>query len=205
MGWYLDTSLFMHFVQQNVRKGFDTARVQDGKTILKVEGIKAGRHTFVPVKSNGMIFAFELTDTINWLRCIQMSLGTRYYYSELTKAEVFRALRKTHMERTENEIVAWWKAFTWLLGDYQPVSLVSGTDEELSQLALAFPIRKNVQDHIHLITAKKAGLAFLTSDKLDGQIDKLRHSYHRHIYFWPEAKNHVPLDKEFWGLMKPNA
>ena len=200
MVWYLDTCLFMDFIDRNVRTAFDNATASDGRTVLRMEGLKAGSHTFVPAVSGGLRFAFELTKTLSWLRAVQTSLGVSYRYSGLTKAEILRSLRKTHSGRSTEEILAWWQAFTWLLGDYQAVELATGVDEELTTLALSFPIRKNVQDYLHLITAKKLDLAFVTSDKFDNQLDELRAQYYRHIYFWPEIKNLLPLDRDFWRL-----
>lgn len=73
-------------------------------------------------------------------------------------------------------------------------------DHKLSELALDFPIRKNVQDYLHLIIAKKEGFAFITSDKLDNQIKDLQEEYYPHIYFWPEIKDSIPLDDVFKQL-----
>jgi hypothetical protein len=70
-------------------------------------------------------------------------------------------------------------------------------DEELSRLALQFPISKNVQDYIHMIIAKANDLAFVTSDKLDGQIEGLRKDYYPHIYYWPEPVGTIPVDDIF--------
>ncbi len=67
-------------------------------------------------------------------------------------------------------------------------------------MALRFPIRKNVQDYIHLIISKKNGLAFITSDKLDDQIKDLQEKYYPHIYYWPEIKDDIPLDDVFKQL-----
>jgi len=139
-----------------------------------------------------------------------LSNGTRYYYSELTKAEVFRSLRRAQPERQTHEIQEWWAAFAFLLRDYQKAQLDFAIDDEFSRLALEFPIRRNVQDYLHLITAKHKELAFITSDKLDGQIEKLRTNYYQHIYYWPDLRCSV-LDDEarrFWNLngeTKPRA
>jgi predicted nucleic acid-binding protein len=201
LGWYLDTSLFKDFVERNVRIGFDTAEVHDGRTLLHVKGkSKSGIRTFAPVISNGKRFAFELTHNVNLLRNIRYSNGLQYYYSDLTKAEVFRALRKTYPERETSEIVNWWESFCFLLGNYQKVESDYQIDQELSELALNFPIKKNVQDYIHLIIAKRKGLAFITSDKLDDQIKEFQERYYPHIYFWPEIKDDIPLDDAFKQL-----
>ena len=198
IGWYLDTCLFMEFIKRNIRVGFDTAETHDGQTILHVSGVgKRRRRIFVPAIARGRRFAFELTWTADQLRMIQFSNGTPYYYSELTKAEVLRALRRAHPEREKPEILGWWEAFVFLLGDYRRVELDFHIGEELSALALNFPIRKNVQDYLHLIIAKEKGLAFVTSDKLDGQIEGLKKSYYPHIYFWPDVGKKFPIDEIF--------
>jgi hypothetical protein len=188
----------MHFIERNIRVGFDTAETHDGQTILHVKGVgKRRTRIFVPVISQGKRFAFELTRTVNELRIIQLSNGIPYYYSELTKAEVLRALRKAHPERDKPEIPDWWGAFAFLLGDYRKVNLDFPIGDEFSRLALDFPIRKNVQDYIHLIAAKEKKLAFVTLDKLDDQIDDLRELYYPHIYFWPDIREKIPVDEVF--------
>lgn len=194
IGWYLDTCLFKDFIERNIRVGFDTAETHDGQTILHVSEVgKRHRRIFVPVIAQGKRFAFELTMAVDELRTIQFSNGTSYYYSELTKAEVFRALRKAHPKRAKSEILSWWEAFAFLMGDYRKVELDFHIGEEFSGLALNFPIRKNVQDYLHLIVAKEKGLAFVTSDKFDGQIDDLKESFYPHIYFWPDVRGEVPI------------
>jgi len=116
LGWYLDTSMFKDFIERNIRIGFDNAEVDDGHTLLHVTGTsKSGVRMFAPVISNGKRFAFELTHYINMLRFIQYSNKTTYYYSDLTKAEVFRALRKAYPQRGTAEILNWWEAFCFLL------------------------------------------------------------------------------------------
>lgn len=198
LGWYLDTSLFMDFVDRNIRVGFDNAEVHDDHTVLHITGLsKAGTRMFVPAISNGKRFAFELTKNVNLLRNIQYSNKIPYFYSELTKAEVFRALRKTYPHKEISEILDWWKSFCFLLSDYQKIESDYPIDQELSDLALHFPIQKNVQDYLHLIISKKKGLAFITSDKLGDQIKDLQESYYPHIYYWPEIKDDVPLDDVF--------
>jgi len=201
LGWYLDTSLFMDFVDRNIRIGFDTAEVHDGQTLLHIKGkSKAGSRMFAPVIANGKRFAFELTKNVNLLRYIQLSNKIPYYYSELTKAEVVRALRKTYPQREISEILDWWAAFCFLLSDYRKVELAYQIDEELTDLALRFPIKKNVQDYVHLMISKKNGLAFVTSDKLDDQIKDLQEKYYPHIYLWSEVKDQIPLDDVFKQL-----
>ncbi|MBL7186593.1 MAG: hypothetical protein ISS70_09725 [Phycisphaerae bacterium] len=192
MGWYLDTSLFMDFIDRNIRTGFSSPEPYDGKTIMSVT-VSAGIHKFVPaITANGMRFAFELTTNIDKLRCIHFTHKIRFYYSELTKAEVLRALRRSHSNRDQREIVSWWKALCYLLEDYNRVES-ENFDQELSQLALSFPISKNVQDYIHLILAKQNQLAFITSDKLDGQINAIRENYYSQIYYWPEIRQDIPI------------
>jgi hypothetical protein len=191
----------MDFVDRNIRVGFDTAEVDDGHTLLHITGSsKTGVRTFAPIISNGKRFAFELTKNVNLLRCIQYSNKIPYFYSELTKAEVFRALRKTYPHREISEIMGWWQSFCFLLSNYQRVESDYQIDQELSDLALHFPIRKNVQDYLHLIISKKKGLAFITSDKLDDQIKDLQERYYPYIYYWPEIKDDVPLDDVFKDL-----
>lgn len=208
LGWYLDTSLFMDFIDRNVRIGFDNAEIYDGHTLLQAKGApKKETRMFAPVLSNDKRFDFELTQNINLLRFIQLSNNTRYYYSDLTRAEIFRALRKAHPDREKSEISEWWNAFCFLLSgyprsNYQKVESDYQIDRELTDLALNFPIKKNVQDYIHLIISKRNGLAFITSDKLDDQIMDLQEKYYPHIYFWPEIKDDVPLDAVFKQLPK---
>jgi len=203
LGWYLDTSLFMDFIDRNIRIGFDTAEAHDSHTLLHVTGSsKASIRTFVPVISNGKRFDFELTKNISLLRFIQYSNKISYFYSELTKAEVVRALRKTYPQKQISEIPDWWQAFCFLLSDYRKIEMDYQIEQELSDLALNFPIRKNVQDYLHLIISKKKGLAFVTSDKLDNQISDLQERYYPHIYYWPEIKDNIPLDEVFKQLPK---
>lgn len=198
MGWYLDTSLLMDFIDRNVRVGFDTAEPYDGKSIIHLKGVpKSGRVMVVPILSGEKRFQFELTSSINDLRMLHYTSNTLYYYSELTKAEVFRSLRKAHTQRSESEISNWWDALTFLMGKYQKVEIDVPIGEELSKLALTFPIRKNVQDYLHLIIAKKKELAYITSDKLDDQIEELKVDYYQHIYYWPQLKEKLPLDAQF--------
>ena len=191
----------MDFIDRNVRVGFDTAEEHDGHTILHVKGkSKTGIRTFVPVLVGGKRYQFELTKTMNLLRNISYSNKIEYYYSGLTKAEVYRALRKTHFHRASSDIIEWWKSLRFLLNDYRKVDIDFSFDEELLNLALRFPVRKNVQDYIHLIISKKKNLAFITSDKLDNQIKELQKSYYEHIYYWPEIKDKIPLNEEFKQL-----
>lgn len=197
MGWYLDTSLFMDFIDRNIRVGFDTAEDDDGHTILHIKASNKRTQMFVPVISNGIRYAFELTKNLNQLRNIQLSNGIKYYYSELTKAEVVRALRKAHTSRDSIEIMNWWGSFCFILGDYQKIETAFKLNEELSTLALDFPIRKNVQDYLHLIISKELALAYVTSDKLDDQIEELKERYYPHIYYWPDIKDKVPVDDIF--------
>ena len=110
---------------------------------------------------------------------------------------MLRAFRKAHPERAKSEILDWWGAFTFLLNDYRKVDWDFPIGDECSNLALDFPIRKNVQDYLHLIAAKEKELAFVTSDKLDDQIDDLRESYYPHIYFWPDVREKIPIDEVF--------
>ena len=88
-------------------------------------------------------------------------------------------------------------AFAFLLNDYRKVEWDFPIDDEFSNLALDFPIRKNVQDYLHLIAAKEKGLAFVTSDKLDSQIDDLKERYYPHIYFWPDIREKIPINEAF--------
>ena len=192
MGWYIDTSLFMDFIDRNIRTGFSNSEPYDGKTIMSVT-CSAGIHKFVPAIANGIRFAFELTTNIDKLRCIHFTHKTRFYYSELTKAEVLRSLRKSHSKRNQKEIISWWKALCYLMADYKKVESENLLGQELSQLALTFPISKNVQDYIHLILAKQNQLAFITSDKLNGQIDAIKENYYSQIYYWPEFKKDIPI------------
>jgi len=195
MPWYLDTSLFKDFIERNIRKGFDTAEQHDGSTIIHVTGIPSGKPLIlVPVIAGSRRFQFELTSNLDSLRNIHFSNKTQYRYSELTKAEVLRSLRKTHSSRSSGEILAWWEAFCFLLKDYTMVPTRIDLDEELSKLALEFPIKKNVQDYIHMIIAKTYDLAFVTCDKLDGQIEDLQRAYYPHIYYWPDIVGTIPID-----------
>lgn len=201
LGWYLDTSLFMDFVNTNIRVGFDTAETHDGHTLLHVTGSSnSGVRTFLPIIANGKRFQFELTKNVNLLRFIQYSNKISYFYSEITRAEIIRALRKTYPQREKSEILDWWQAFCFLLSTYQKIEIDYQIDKELSDLALNFPVRKNVQDYLHLIISKKENLAFITSDKLDGQINDLQERYYPHIYYWPEIKDDIPLDEIFKQL-----
>ena len=200
IGWYLGTSLFMDFIERNIRRGFDSAEEHDGHTILLVKCSSQRVQAFVPVIAGSKRFAFELTRNVDQLRNIQLSHRTQFYYSEMTKAECLRALRKAHVQRQNADILDWWQAFCFLLRDYRRVELDFQIDEELSTLALNFPVRKNVQDYLNLIISKKKGLAFITSDKLDGQIEELQKDYYSHIYYWPEIKDKVPLDEVFKQL-----
>jgi predicted nucleic acid-binding protein len=201
MGWYLDTSIFMDFIDTNIRVGFDTAEVFYGHTLLHVSGTsKSAIRSFAPVLANGRRFTFELTKNMDLLRFIQYSNKILYFYSELTKAEIFRSLRKTYPQRDISEILDWWKAFCFLLSDYKKIETDFQIDQELSSLALNFPIRKNVQDYLHIMIAKKNGLAILTSDKLDNQISELQEKYYPYIYYWPEIKDNIPLDDVFKQL-----
>ena len=201
MGWYLDTSLFMDFIDRNIRTGFDNVEEHDGQTLLHIKGTgKTAVRVFVPVIRGDKRFAFELTKTVNMLRNIQLSNGITYFYSDLVKAEVLRALRKGYPTRESSEILNWWHAFCFILGDFQEVKLDYDLGKELSSLALNFPIRKNVQDYIHLNTSKEKGLAFITLDKLDNQIEELRENYYPYIYYWHEVKDKVPIDDIFKHL-----
>jgi predicted nucleic acid-binding protein len=204
MGWFLDTSLFMDFIQTNVRVGFDKAEDLDGKTILHIQASGTKRQVWVPVIMGGKRFAFELTKNIDLLQLIHYSHKTNYYYSELTKAEVLRALRRAHPERDRQQILRWWEAFRFLLLQFNKIELDFTITNELSTLALDFPIRKNVQDYIHLITAKQKGLAYITSDKLQNQLEDLRTKYYPHIYFWPEIKDKIPIAKIFRDDSEPD-
>lgn len=193
MGWYIDTSLFMDFIDRNIRTGFDSSETYDGKTIMSVT-LSAGVHKFVPaINTDGMRFAFELTANIDKLRCIHFTHKIHFYYSELTKAEVLRALRKSHSNRDQKEIISWWNALCYLMIDYNKVENENLLSQELSQLALTFPISKNVQDYIHLILAKQNQLAFITSDKLNDQINAIRENYYSRVYYWPEIKQDIPI------------
>ena len=84
--------------------------------------------------------------------------------------------------------------------DYRKVEADYQIDQELADLALNFPIRKNAQDYIHLIMAKRNGLAFITSYKLDDQIKEFQEKYYPHVYYWPEIKGDIPLDDVFKEL-----
>ena len=192
MGWYIDTSLLMDFIDRNIRKGFSDSEPYDGKTIKNVT-CGAGVHKFVPAIADGMRFTFELTTNIDYLRNIHFTHKTSFYYSELTKEEVLRSLRKSHAKSDQEEIISWWKALCFLMKDYKKVKSENLLGQELPELALAFPISKNVQDYIHLILAKQNKLAFITSDKLNGQIDAIRENYYSQIYYWPEIKKDIPI------------
>ena len=202
MGWYLDTSLFQDFVNRNIRTAFDTAEEYDGHTLLRITGLnKVGMRSFMPALGGGKRYQFELTKTINYLQLTQYLFGTTFFYSELTKAEVIRALRAAHSGREKAEILSWWDAFRYIISNYQKVDIDFHLDEELSDLALHFPIRKNAQDYIHLITARKKGLAFVTADKLADQIAELRLNFYQHIYYWPTFKEKIPIPDEFKQLL----
>ena len=197
MGWYLDTSLFKDFIERNIRKGFDTAEEHDGRTILRIKGLSKKVQIFVPVIIGSNRVTFELTRNMDHLRNIYLSNKTHFHYSELTKAEVLRALRRSHPQRNSSEILDWWHAFCFLLFDYERVELDFPIGEELSNLVLGFPIRKNVQDYLHLMIAKTKGLALITSDKLDGHIEDLMKSYYPHVYYWPDVRDMIPVDEIF--------
>jgi hypothetical protein len=194
LGWYLDTSLFMDFIDRNVKTAFDTAEEHDGRTLLHLgPGTKAGFYT--PLVVNGRRFQFALTHNVTHLQFIQVQYKTRYFYSELTKAEIFRALRKSHSERPTTEIQDWWAAFCALMRDYSRAEAGIEIGEELSELALNFPIRKNAQDYLHLIISRRQGLAFITSDKLGDQISELKRQYYPEIHYWPDVRDAVPLEE----------
>lgn len=81
----------------------------------------------------------------------------------------------------------------FILHKYEEVKVdFSIITNELSNLALNFPIKKNVQDYIHLIIAREKQLVFLTLDKLDDQIELLQKNYYPYIYYWPDFKNLFP-------------
>jgi hypothetical protein len=120
-----------------------------------------------------------------------------FHFSELTKAEVFRAVRRTHVQRQPSEVLAWWDSLRFVLLDYREVPMTAVNTGEFSNLALNFPIQKNAQDYLHLITAKGAGLAFITSDKLGGQLDDLKRDYYTHIYYWPNIRDRIPIQDIF--------
>jgi hypothetical protein len=194
MGWYLDPSLFLPFIDANVRRALDAAEPDDGKTVLSIRGLSnTKRQSFVPALVGGRRVAFELTSNVDHLRNVHLSNQTIFYYSELTKAEVFRSIRRAHAQRASSEVAAWWEAFRFVMLDYREVAMSTAVGGELSNLALNFPIQKNAQDYMHLITARSANLAFITSDKLAGQLDELQARYYPHIYYWPAIREHLPV------------
>ncbi len=190
LDWYIDTSVFLDFIRTNIRVGFSESEPDDGKTIIHVKLSATKNKQWAPLFSdNGIRYAFELTSNIDRLRKIGLFYNKKYYYSELIKAEVFRNLRKFHSDKDKKEISNWWNAFCSLMWDYKNLPINFDIGPELSDLALGFPIKKNVQDYIHLIIAKKYNKAFITSDKFDDQILELRTCYYAHIYHFEEVKN----------------
>ena len=65
-GWHLDTSLFMDFIDRNIRTAFSNSEPNDGRTTMRVT-CSAGIHKSVPAITNGKRFALELTANIDKL------------------------------------------------------------------------------------------------------------------------------------------
>ena len=196
-GWYLDTSLFQDFIQKNIRVGFDNAIDCNGKTIVHINCSSSKRQVWVPMIINGKNVSFELTNQMEMLQNFQLSHDLNFYYSDITKAEVIRNLRKGFDNKKKSEITDWWNVFSKILNKYNQVMIDFDFDNELSELALNYPINKNVQDYIHLIISKKNKLAFITSDKLDDKIYELKASYYSDIYYWQDVKDQIPINDIF--------
>lgn len=185
--WYLDTSLFHDFLDRKVPLAYRGARPHDGKTIAQ---LAPGSHSqvFAPVLIGGMRLQVELTQNIHWLRMIAWVTGVKFIYSELVRAEAIRRLRRSHPGATAADLRDWWELFAWLLKNYGEVSLTLSEPQALTELALTFPLPKNVQDYMHLLLARDNNAFFVTSDRLGGQIQALRDKFYPNIVYWPQDK-----------------
>lgn len=142
---------------------------------------------------NGKNVSFELTGIIEKLQMFQISNNLNFYYSQISKAEVFRSLRKGFDNRSNSEINQWWNVFSSILKSYHPVRTEIDINSDLSALALDFPINKNIQDYLHIIICKQNNLPFITKDKLDGKLEEIKNSYFHDIYYWPDIKDQIPV------------
>ena len=103
-GWYLDTSLFQDFIQKNIRVGFDNAIDCNGKTIVHINCSSSKRQVWVPMIINGKNVSFELTNQMEMLQNFQLSHDLNFYYSDITKAEVIRNLRKGFDNKKKSDL-----------------------------------------------------------------------------------------------------
>ena len=198
--WYLDTSLFADFLDSRAPVAFREAQPHNGSTIMQLSpGSRPG--VYSPVLVRGLRLQVRMTKNLHWLHMIACVAKIRFVYSELVRAEAIRRLRRSHAEASRGELLDWWGLFSFFLKDYREVPLVFNDPGILSTLALAFPLSKNVQDYMHLVLAKERGALFITQDKLNNQMERLRGEFYAGIVYWPEAKQVLLAHQELKGLL----
>lgn len=87
--WYLDTSLFMDFLDSRAPVAFKEGQPHDGGTIAQLAPGSVGIYS--PVLVRGLRLQVRMTQSLHWLHMIAWVVKTRFVYSELVKARQFGA------------------------------------------------------------------------------------------------------------------
>ena len=76
-----------------------------------------------------------------------------------------------------------WGGLLSVFPNYKKVKVdgFSAKSQELIDLVLKFPIKKNIQDYLHILTAKHNKLWFITGDNMDGWLQKIKKNYYAKI------------------------
>ena len=184
---YLDTSVFFAFLTKEVRDAFRDSKPMDpNKPTIISSNIKPIKPKdivrFIPVvhgKRGYMVQVYGKEHLINKL--IEKSEnGVSYCTSPLVFSEVVRKLRREYKLSAEDAFSLWWgvaSAFRFERTKNNVIDL----DKDLTMLARNYPLKKNVQDLLHIILAKQNDCLFVTKDKLDGNLDEIKKDYHNKI------------------------
>ncbi len=183
---YLDTNTFFSFLIKNVLEAFDKAKPiknEDGFGFSNLQSIPPQEIlTIVPVIYENNLYCIEILGKENMYNKF-LSLkdkGVNYYTSALVLSEVIRKLKKEYNFIDSKALGLWMgvaKTFDFKL--IQDNTLNMGKD--LLNLCLKYPPKKNVQDIMHIILAKQNNCWFITGDKLDDNLEKIRKEYYGKI------------------------
>ena len=182
---YLDTSIFLDYIKRNVKTALKEAIIQirkrNGETIRAIAVRAPLGHSF------------------NELSNLKMLGIVEYFISPLTIAEVVRNLRKD-CSVSEKETIECWNVFRSILElKYTKNNRIEITDEILN-IILKYPPKKNIQDMLNIFLAKQNDCSFLTADKLEGNLLKLKENFYEKIM--PLKDFLKMMDKKYYKYLR---
>ncbi|MBN2101583.1 MAG: hypothetical protein JW716_01790 [Candidatus Aenigmarchaeota archaeon] len=180
---YLDTNVFYNFLLKEVDEGFKKSEHVDQKckTNKIAFKIESDISTVIPIREKNLVYCVKIKkdSRIDKLLKIKRENCVVYYSSSMVMAEIFRKLQK-EKNFPVRKIAYLWGGLDHILG----LKIIENNNVDLKHLtvlSMNFPLKKNVQDLLHIILAKKNKCLFVTCDDLDGNMDDIKKHYYKDI------------------------